>query len=74
LKRIARREEADGQQERQSDRRKLLPATTLPTAFRPRTMSGKPDGELASRGAQKINIKYYKSVIYIKNTVNNIIS
>ena len=31
----------------------------LPTAFRPRTMSGKPDGELASRNAQKNNIICY---------------
>jgi hypothetical protein len=30
----------------------LLTAIRLPTAFRLRTMSGKPDGELASRNAQ----------------------
>jgi hypothetical protein len=28
----------------------------VPTVFRPRTMSGKPDGELASRNAQKNKI------------------
>jgi hypothetical protein len=39
------RRRPNGQQERQSDRRELLTATMLPTAFRLRTMSGKPDGE-----------------------------
>jgi len=31
----------------------------LPTAFRPRTMSGKPDGELASRNAQIKNMIFF---------------
>ena len=50
----------NGQQERQSDRRKLLTATMLPPAFRPRTMSGKPDGEQSEPGRPKKNNDRYE--------------
>jgi hypothetical protein len=47
----------------------LLTATMLPTVFRLRTMSGKPDGELASRNAQIMKIVLFILVVRLVRSI-----